>query len=64
MEAHKIQIKANKLEKEELEKHRQANSQKSRVNLTQLRGKQENEAEALKMRIRQQVEERERSRLN
>jgi hypothetical protein len=56
MEAHKIQLKANKLEREEMERHKLANSHKSKINLGQLRSKQENESEALKMRIRLQVE--------
>jgi hypothetical protein len=37
-----MQLKANKLEKEEMEKHRLANTQKSKINLNQLRAKQEN----------------------
>lgn len=40
MEAHKIQIKANKLEREELEKHKMTHSQKNKVNLNQLKAKQ------------------------
>lgn len=64
MQAHKMQLKANRLEKEEMEKHRLANTQKSKINLNQLRAKQENQAEALKMRIRLQVEQRQRNRLN
>ena len=55
MEAHKVQIKANKLEKEELEKHRRTNNQKTKTSINQLKIKQDNELEARKMRIRLQV---------
>jgi hypothetical protein len=40
MEAHKVQIKANKLEKEEQEKHRKTNSQKTKSSINQLKLKQ------------------------
>jgi hypothetical protein len=63
MDAHRVQIKANKLEKEELEKHQRSSNNKTKQSLQTLRSRQESEAQALKMRIQLQVEERERERL-
>lgn len=51
-----MQLKANKMEKEEQEKHMKNRSSKKRQQLHILKGKHESELEALKMRIQLQVE--------
>ena len=63
IEAHRVQQKANKLEKEQLEKHSRFRSNKKKQQLQLLKNKQESELEALKMRIQLQVDERERDRI-
>ena len=63
IEAHRVQQKANKLEKEETEKHVKFRSGKKRQQMQNLKVKQDGELEAMRMRIQMQVEERERERL-
>lgn len=58
MEAHRVQGRANQLEKEEMEKYKRAEGKRGRTNLQNLRGKQEAETKALRMRVQLQVEER------
>ena len=58
IEAHRVQQKANKLEKEEMEKHSKFRSGKKRQQMQNLKVKQDGELDALRMKIQLQVEER------
>lgn len=60
MEAHQVQNKAQKLEKEEVERWKKEQSSKCKSNLNLLRQKQESELSALKQRIDLAYEEKNR----